>query len=43
LMYPFSKTIDFRCDYFYNYYTWVDVPTFDRVDEIVRFTYEAHF
>ena len=43
LMYPISKTIDIRCDYFYNYYTWVDVPSFDRVDEIVRFTYEAHF
>jgi len=43
LMYPVSKTIDIRCDYFYNYYTWTDVPSFDRVDEIVRFTYDAHF
>ncbi len=43
LLYPVSKTIDIRCDYFYNYYTWTDVPSFDRADEIVRFTYDAHF
>jgi predicted porin len=43
LLYPMSKNVNFRCDYFYNYYTWTDVPSFNRVDEIVRFTYEAHF
>ncbi len=42
-MYPLSKTVQFRGDYFINQYTWSDVPSYDRREDIWRFTYEAHF
>jgi hypothetical protein len=42
-LYPLSKTIRFHADYFFNQYTWSDVPAYDRRDSIWRFTYEASF
>ncbi|HVZ79314.1 MAG TPA: hypothetical protein VHE12_00785 [bacterium] len=42
-LYPLSKTINFRGDLFINEYSWKDVPSYDRTDQIMRFTYEAHF
>ncbi|HEY5039400.1 MAG TPA: hypothetical protein VIJ93_10040, partial [bacterium] len=42
-LYPLSKTINFRGDYFFNQYTWIDNPTFDRREGIWRFTYELSF
>jgi hypothetical protein len=41
--FPVSKTIQLRGDWFINHYTWADVPTYDRRDQIWRFTYEASF
>lgn len=41
--YPLSSTINFRGDLFINEYSWTDVPGYDRTDQIMRFTYEAHF
>jgi hypothetical protein len=41
--YPLSSSINFRGDLFINEYAWADVPGYDRTDQIMRFTYEAHF
>jgi hypothetical protein len=43
IMYPLSKAIRFKADWFITNYTWTDVPTYDRRDQIMRFTYEASF
>jgi hypothetical protein len=41
--YPLSNSINFRGDLFINEYAWTDFPGYDRTDQIMRFTYEAHF
>jgi hypothetical protein len=41
--YPLSSTINFRGDLFINEYAWTDIPSYDRTDQIMRFTYEVHF
>jgi len=40
---PLGDKIDLRADLFLTRYNWTDVPTYDRQDQIWRFTYEAHF
>ncbi len=42
-MLPLGDKIDFRADLFLTRYNWADIPTYDRQDQIWRFTYEAHF
>ncbi|HVM33078.1 MAG TPA: hypothetical protein VMU88_08090 [bacterium] len=42
-MLPLGDKIDFRADYFLTHFKWADVPAYDRNDQILRFTYEAHF
>jgi len=42
-MYPLSKTVQFRGDYFINQYIWTDQPSYSRWEDIWRFTYEARF
>lgn len=42
-LYPLSKDITFRGDYFINELVWSDTPTYERREQIWRFTYEAHF
>jgi hypothetical protein len=43
IMYPLSKTIRFKADWFITGYNWTDVPAYDRRDQVMRFTYEASF
>jgi hypothetical protein len=42
-LYPLGDKIDFRADLFLTSYHWSDFPSYDRQDQIWRFTYEAHF
>jgi hypothetical protein len=42
-LFPISSNINIRGDMFLNYYKWSDVTGYDRRDQIMRFTYEAHF
>lgn len=41
--YPLSDSINFRGDYFFTSYNWPDNPGYVNNDNIMRFTYEAHF
>jgi len=43
VLYPLGDKVDFRADLFLTNYHWSDFPTYDRQDQIWRFTYEAHF
>jgi hypothetical protein len=43
LMYPLSKTIRFKADWFITSFSWTDHPEYDRRDQVMRFTYEASF
>jgi len=40
---PLSPTFDIHGDWFYNQYTWSDVPGFDRREQIWRLTYDVSF
>jgi hypothetical protein len=40
---PISPTFEIHGDWFYNQYTWSDVPGFDRREQIWRLTYEVSF
>jgi hypothetical protein len=40
---PLSPTFEIHGDWFYNQYTWSDVPGFDRREQIWRLTYEVSF
>ena len=40
---PLSPTFDIHGDWFYNQYTWNDVPGFDRREQIWRLTYDVSF
>jgi hypothetical protein len=41
--YPLSHNAELHADWFYNQYTWSDVPSFDRREEIWRLTYAITF
>jgi hypothetical protein len=41
--YPLSSLVDIRADCFFTNYVWTDVPSYNRTDEVWRFTYEAHY
>ncbi len=43
LLYPLTPAIHFRGDLFLNKYTWTDVPSYNRNDQIWRIAYEASF
>jgi hypothetical protein len=40
---PIGPTFEIRGDWFYNQYTWSDVPGFDRREQIWRLTYAVSF
>ncbi len=40
---PIGTTFEIHADWFYNQYTWSDVPGFDRREQIWRLTYEVSF
>jgi hypothetical protein len=40
---PISPTFELHGDVFLNQYTWSDVPSFDRREQIWRLTYEVSF
>jgi len=43
LKYPLSSLVNIRADCFFTSYNWTDVPSYNRNDEVWRFTYEAHY
>jgi hypothetical protein len=43
ILYPLSKTIRFKADWFITDYQSADYPSYDRRDQVMRFTYEASF
>ncbi len=43
LVLPMSANVNFRADYFRTEYTWSDMPSYDRQDQIWRFGYYVKF